>query len=148
MEDKSLYKAACEAAVSQSTADSCFSKMVVAACLHTTADSFKEECKEVEKQVLKDLEITSMPNPWRSAKSVCCTALSMNISFYDENGVPKGKTKLQTEIKSKKEESKEEKTIYMKFEEQVKALSTLYFKLSDSEPSTGRYLIKGLMGEI
>ena len=148
MEDKSLYKAACEAAVSQSTADSCFSKMVVAACLHTTANSFKEECKEVEKQVLKDLELTSMPNPWRSAKSVCCTALNMNISFYDENGVPKGKTRLQTEIKSKKEESKEEKSTYMKFEEQTRILSSLFLKLSDDERSTGKNLIKDILGVI
>ena len=146
MEDNSLYKAACEAAVSQSTADSCFSKMVVAACVHSTAEEFRDECKIIEKQVIKDLEISVMPNPWRSAKSVCYTALKFSIGFYDENGVPKGKSRLQNEIKMKKEEGKTDKTPFENFEARLSLLAFSISKLTDDEAKHAYSVIKNQFG--
>lgn len=45
----------------------------------------------------------SMPNPYRSAKSVISNAVSLGIDLLDDDGMPKGKTQLQKEIKDAKE---------------------------------------------
>lgn len=45
------------------------------------------------------LEYGPIPNAYRSAKSVCLTALKRGISLEGSNGLCKGKTQVQTEIK-------------------------------------------------
>lgn len=50
-----------------------------------------------------DVGVKSMPNPYRSAKSVITNAVALGINLLDSDGLPKGKTQLQNEIKGSKE---------------------------------------------
>jgi hypothetical protein len=105
-----LYAAATESLVSEASATSTFEKMIQVAFSHSTGETFAKEIKEVERQIRKDFEITSMPGPWRSAKSVIQGAMKLNIKLVDENGTYCGKTYLQNKIKEMKSETKTEIT--------------------------------------
>lgn len=48
------------------------------------------------------LEYGPIPNAYRSAKSVCLGAMLLGISLVGANGVAKGKTQVQSEIKAGK----------------------------------------------
>ena len=109
-EGTALYKAGCEALVSDASATSTFEKMISTAFTHSTQETFQVEVKETEKQIKKDFEISSMPGPWRSAKSVIYSAMKLNIRLVDDNGVFVGKTFLQTKIKELRSETKTEWT--------------------------------------
>lgn len=109
-EGTALYKAGCEAVVSDASATSTFEKMISTAYTHSTVETFHQEVKETEKQIKKDFEITSMPSPWRSAKSVIYSAMKLNIKLIDDNGCFVGKTYLQTQIKKMRSETKVEWT--------------------------------------
>ena len=97
-----LYAAATESLVSDASATSTFEKMIQVAYTHSTVDTFTKELKDTEKLIKKDFEISSMPGPWRSAKSVIHTAMKLGISLVDDNGSYCGKTFLQNKIKETK----------------------------------------------
>ena len=97
-----LYAAATESLVSDASATSTFEKMIQVAYTHSTVDTFTKELKDTEKLIKKDFEISSMPGPWRSAKSVIHTAMKLSISLVDDNGSYCGKTFLQNKIKKMK----------------------------------------------
>jgi hypothetical protein len=105
-----LYIAATEALVSESSANSTFEKMIAVAYSHATLTTFKEELRNIEDLIRKEYEVTSMPNPWRSAKSVISKAMKKNLSLVDDNGGFYGKTKLQTLIKEQEQEDKDPPT--------------------------------------
>jgi hypothetical protein len=102
-----LYTAATEALVSDASATSTFEKMISVAFTHSTADTFSQEIKDTEKHIKKDFEISSMPGPWRSAKSVVLSAMRLSISLIDDNGGFVGKTFLQNKIKEAKNADKD-----------------------------------------
>ena len=107
MEEKDtsmLYKAATEALVSDASATSTFEKMISVAFTHATVETFSKELHDTEKKIRTEFEITSMPGPWRSAKSVIRNAMRLNISLVDDNGTYMGKTALQSKIKQMKTE--------------------------------------------
>jgi hypothetical protein len=98
-----LYVAATESLVSDQAGNSTFEKMLRVAYTHAGVETFVKEVKETELKIKKDFEITSMPGPWRSAKSVVCGAMKLNISLIDSNGQCYGKTFLQNKIKEMKD---------------------------------------------
>ena len=110
-EYSTLYTAATESLVSDQAGNSTFEKMLRVAYTHATLETFNKEVKETETKIRKDFEITSMPGPWRSAKSVVCGAMKLNISLIDHNGQCHGKTFLQSKIKEMKGEDKPEVTM-------------------------------------
>jgi hypothetical protein len=99
--DSDLYKGAIEANASVAASESCFSKIAKVASAAASIEEFKLLCEEVEKLVKEELGIKTMPNPWRSAKSVCIGIKTLGLSFYDGKDL-KGKTELQKVIKSNK----------------------------------------------
>jgi hypothetical protein len=105
-----LYAAATESLVSESSANSTFEKMIQVAYTHSTHETFSKELKDTETAIKKDFEISSMPSPWRSAKSVLISAMKLDISLIDDNGGFVGKTYLQNKIKEKKVEDKDPPT--------------------------------------
>lgn len=102
-----MYAAATESLVSDASATSTFEKMIQVAYTHSTVDTFTKELKDTEKLIKKDFEISSMPGPWRSAKSVIHTAMKLSISLVDDNGSYCGKTYLQNKIKEAKPDKEE-----------------------------------------
>ena len=102
METSLLYKAATESLVSDASATSTFEKMITCAYTHSDVASFKKELIETERIIRTEFEITSMPGPWRSSKSVLLQSMSMGISLVDHNGSYVGKTFLQNKIKESK----------------------------------------------
>ena len=109
-EGTELYKAGCEALVSEASSESTFSKMINCAFGHSTVGNFEKEVQETEAQIKSDFSITSMPGPWRSSKSVIISAMKLGIKLIDDNGSFLGKTNLQNQIKNKRIELKEEYT--------------------------------------
>jgi len=105
-----LYSAATESIVSDASATSTFEKMINVAFSHSSLETFAKEVRDTEKQIRLDFEITSMPGPWRSSKSVITSAMKLNIPLIDDNGGFYGKTSLQNKIKEAKAEPKEELT--------------------------------------
>ena len=97
-----LYAAATESLVSDASATSTFDKVITVAYTHSTVETFIKEVKETEVEIKKDFEISSMPGPWRSAKSVVIGAMKLNIPLIDTNGLYFGKTNLQMKIKELK----------------------------------------------
>ena len=102
-----LYTAATESLVSDASATSTYEKMINVAYTHATLETFAKELRETEKLIKKDFEITSMPGPWRSGKSVVLGALKLGITLIDDNGKFHGKTFLQNKIKDLKTDTKE-----------------------------------------
>ena len=105
-----LYAAATESLVSDASATSTFEKMIAAAFTHSSVETFTKDLKDTEKQIKKDFDISSMPGPWRSAKSVIHTAMKLSIKLIDDNGSYVGKTFLQNKIAEKKQEDKDPPT--------------------------------------
>ena len=105
-----LYAAATEALVSDSSATSTFEKMIQVAFTHSTLETFAKEVKDTESLIRKEFEVSAMPGPWRSAKSVIQTSMKLNIGLVDDNGGFYGKTHLQNKIKELKLETKEPMT--------------------------------------
>lgn len=97
-----LYEAATESLVSDNSATSTFEKMIQEAFTHSSVDTFTQELKDTERQIKKDFEVSSMPGPWRSAKSVIQSAMKLGIALVDDNGSYLGKTALQSQIKAAK----------------------------------------------
>ena len=106
-----LYTAATESLVSDQAVNSTFEKMLRVAYTHAGVETFVKEVKETEAKIKKDFEITSMPGPWRSAKSVVFSAMRLGISLIDSNGQCHGKTFLQNKIKEMKSGDKPEVTL-------------------------------------
>jgi hypothetical protein len=102
-----LYAAATESLVSEASATSTFEKMIAVAYTHSTSETFHKELKDTERLIKKEFEVSSMPGPWRSAKSVIEGAMKLNLSLVDDNGGFYGKTFLQNKIKEAKTEVKE-----------------------------------------
>lgn len=78
---------------------------------HIAAACQRDQSPEAVEKHFKLFEATykietgdkSMPNPYRSAKSVISNAVALGIDLLDDDGMPKGKTQLQREIKDSKE---------------------------------------------
>jgi hypothetical protein len=102
-----LYAAATEALVSDSSATSTFEKMIQVAFTHSTLETFVKEVKDTESLIRKEFEVSAMPGPWRSAKSVIQSSMKLGIGLVDDNGGFYGKTHLQNKIKEMKLETKE-----------------------------------------
>lgn len=102
-----LYTAATESLVSDQAGNSTFEKMLRVAYTHAGVETFVKEVKETEAKIKKDFEISSMPGPWRSAKSVVFSAMRLSISLIDSNGQCHGKTYLQNKIKEMKSDKPE-----------------------------------------
>jgi hypothetical protein len=102
-----LYAAATEALVSETSATSTFEKMIQVAFTHSSIETFAKEVQETERQIKKEFEIGSMPGPWRSAKSVIHSAMKLSLGLVDDNGGFYGKTYLQNKIKEMKTKTKE-----------------------------------------
>lgn len=102
-----LYAAATESLVSDASATSTFEKMIAEAFTHGTVDTFQKDLIATEKQIKKEFEVSSMPGPWRSGKSVLLSAMKLNIKLVDTNGSYLGKTALQNQIKAMKTETKD-----------------------------------------
>ena len=98
-----LYEAATEALVSVNTGNSTFEKIAQQGYVIGNYADLKKDLEETEVHVKKDFELKTMPGPWRSAKSVVLTALSMSIKLTDDNGNFLGKSALQALIKANKE---------------------------------------------
>ena len=96
--ESALYAAATESLVSDASAKSTFEKMIQVAFMHSVPETFAKEVKDTEKQIRKEFDITSMPGPWRSAKSVIQTSMKLGIKLIDDNGGYVGKTYLQNKI--------------------------------------------------
>ena len=105
-----LYLAATEALVSETSATSTFEKMIQVAYNHATEPTFAKEVKETEDKIKKEFDISSMPSPWRSAKSVIQTSMKLSLSLINDNGTFFGKTHLQNKIKEIKRGAKAEMT--------------------------------------
>ena len=101
-EYSTLYTAATESLVSDASATSTFEKMITVAYTHSTVDTFIKDVKETEVSIKKDFDISFMPGPWRSAKSVVIGAMKLNLPLIDTNGLYFGKTNLQMKIKELK----------------------------------------------
>jgi len=97
-----LYAAATESLVSDASATSTFEKMIQVAFTHSSVETFAKELKDTERAIKKDFEVSSMPGPWRSAKSVIHSAMNLGIALVDDNGSYIGKTALQSKIKAAK----------------------------------------------
>ena len=108
--ESALYAAATESLVSDASAKSTFEKMIQVAFMHSVPETFAKEVKDTEKQIRKEFDITSMPGPWRSAKSVIHSAMKLGIGLVDDNGGFYGKTFLQNKIKDSKTDTKEPET--------------------------------------
>ena len=106
-----LYTAATESLVSDQAGNSTIEKMLRVAYTHAGVETFVKEVKETEAKIKKDFEISSMPGPWRSAKSVVFSAMRLSIPLIDSNGQCHGKTFLQNKIKEMKSEDKPEVTL-------------------------------------
>jgi hypothetical protein len=117
-----LYAAATEALVSETSATSTYEKMIAVAYTHSTFETFSKELKDTEKQIRKDFEVGSMPGPWRSAKSVIASSMKLGISLIDDNGGFVGKTFLQNKIKEAKAAGKEEITSQQYADKIIKSL--------------------------
>lgn len=102
MSESKLYTAATESLVADATNNSCFGKFVEAGFAASTLDEFKIQVKNTEQEIKRDFSLKSMPNPWRSAKSVVFNAMELRIPLMDENGNPRGKTNLQVAIAAEK----------------------------------------------
>jgi hypothetical protein len=109
-EVSALYTAATEALVSDSSATSTFEKMIAVGFQHSSLETFNKELKDTEKLIKKEFEVSAMPGPWRSAKSVITTAIKLSIGLVDDNGGFYGKTFLQNKIKEKKLDGKDPET--------------------------------------
>ena len=109
-EGTELYRAGCESLVSESSAASTFLKMISCAFGHSSLDTFTKEVRQTEKQIKEDFAIPSMPGPWRSAKSVITTSMTLGLKLIDDNGSFVGKTFLQNRIKEIRSKAKEEWT--------------------------------------
>ena len=100
-----LYEAATNSLASDASSDNCWTKMVQASFPHSGCkETFKQELKDVEKTIKDEYKLTSMPSPWRSAKSVVMATMSKDIKLVDDNGNILGKTFIQNKIKDTKEE--------------------------------------------
>jgi len=97
-----LYAAATESLVSDASATSTFEKMIAVAFTHSSVETFAKDLRDTEKKIKKDFDVSSMPGPWRSAKSVVHGAMKLSIKLIDDNGSYVGKTFLQNKIREMK----------------------------------------------
>ena len=102
-----LYAAATESLVSDASATSTFEKMIHVAFTHSSPETFTKELRDTEKLIKKDFEVSSMPGPWRSAKSVIQSAMKLGIGLVNDNGGFYGKSYLQNKVKEMKIDVKE-----------------------------------------
>ena len=94
-----LYDAATNSLASDASSDNCWTKMVTATFSNPEHHSFAKEIKEVEKLIKAEYKISSMPSPWRSAKSIVLSALKATISLTGINGEILGKSHIQVKLK-------------------------------------------------
>ena len=134
LHDSELYQAATNSLASDVATNNTYEKVINAACAATDVDLFKHTMYEVEELIKTEYGLSKMPGPWRSAKSVVTRCLELGISFLDENGNTKGKSRLQGDIRAKVMETKEdEKDPFNKCLDAMDKLSLLFALLSDSE---------------
>jgi hypothetical protein len=122
-----MYMAIVQASVSESSATNSFESVRSIAKNKTTSE-FLSICASAEEQYKKDFECSVMPNPYRSAKSVIKTALSLNIDF--EN---KGKTEIQKEIKDSRKPKEVIRTTIEEFRIYYNKAAKIYGTLSSED---------------
>jgi len=132
-----LYSAATEALVSETSATSTFEKMISVAYSHSTPETFEKEVKETEKIIKKEFDIGAMPGSWRSAKAVIQGAMKLGIGLIDDNGKYCGKTYLQSKIKEMKIDRKEPMTD----EKYAQKVIDLLIKIPDDIDGTRVYTL-------
>ena len=94
-----LYDAATNSLASDASSDNCWTKMVTASFANSEHHAFAKELKEVEKLIKSEYKISSMPSPWRSAKSIVLSALKESVSLTGINGEILGKSHIQIKLK-------------------------------------------------
>ena len=62
--------------------------------------AIESSLKEIEREMKQKYDVASMPAAWRSAKSVCLSALAKEVGLLTLEGEAKGKTQVEREIKS------------------------------------------------
>ncbi len=95
-----LYEAATNSLAADASSENCWTKMVEAYTLY--GSDLKKELKNTETRIKEEYSLTSMPNAWRSAKSVVLIALAKGINLCDDNSKIIGKTEVQNQIKASK----------------------------------------------
>ena len=103
--ESGLYVAASNALASDASAENTWTHMAKASFPHMTAADFMKELNEVEAVIKKEYGITSMPNPWRSSKSIILNAMRLKVNLCDANGVLLGKTAIQDILNALKDPS-------------------------------------------
>ena len=97
--NQDLYEAATNSLAAEASSDNTWKKMVMTALTFAEVDAFKVELAAVEARIKEEYDLTFMPNPWRSAKSVVLNAMTHGLNLLDSNAEPKGKTAVQMELK-------------------------------------------------
>jgi hypothetical protein len=97
-QDQLLYDAGKESIVAEETEASTYEKILKVAYEKPIEELIKM-FKEAEKKIKAEFSLKSMPNPWRSAKSVVLNAMAKGMPLKDGNGNFKGKSRLQTDLK-------------------------------------------------
>ena len=128
-----LYDAATNALAAEASDINTFEKMVTYAAKHLDSAKFKAEVVLIEKLIKTEFSLTSMPSPWRSAKSVCYGALALGVNLYDENLQIKGKTRLQNDIKLAKIVGTEEKDPLQVVLDKLQSAFKLYGSLENED---------------
>ena len=95
-----LYEAATNSLAADASSKNCWSIMATNS-IGFDIKFFSGQLKAVEKQIKEEYKLTSMPNAWRSAKSVVLGAMAKGISLKDDNDNIKGKTQVQNELAEK-----------------------------------------------
>ena len=76
---------------------------------HCNVNEFDRLANGWEEEYKRDTDATSMPDAYRSAKSVIKNAIKAGIPLVDDEGKPKGKTAIEKSIKAAKDATKEDK---------------------------------------
>ncbi len=98
----SLYSAATESIVSETCANNTWAKMATHAVETPQKEDFFKDLAEVEASIKSEYGITTMPNPWRSAKSIIKMSYTKGIKLYkDDDHTPRGKSEVQQELRDK-----------------------------------------------
>lgn len=143
LHDSDLYSAAVNALASDASASNTFEKIMLSATSVLDVSSFKQELAVIEDIIRSEYSLTSMPGPWRSAKSVVLGALSLGITLLDGNGLTRGKSELQAAIKTAKGELTEPPTPHDRAMVYVGSLAKMWKDLSIEQSNTIKAIIAG-----
>ena len=143
MSDMSLlYEAATNSLASDASSNNCWTKMVERSVAYSSWKDFKDEAKATEDRIKSEYDLTSMPSPWRSAKSVVMSALKADIALFDENGQPKGKSFIQQELKDLK--PTDVKDLFAECFKRLKFIKNNFIHLDKTQQATINIFLKDI----